>query len=118
MAIDDIIGSVAGRRALIVDDFTASCGTLVKVAEKLIERGATDVLAAITHGVFTQECMDRLDASPIQRLLVTDTVEGQPVRLSPKVQVVSIAPLLAEAIRRIHTRQSISVLFERDTVIS
>jgi len=65
-------------------------------------RGATDVLATITHGVFTQECMDRLDASPIRRMLATDTVEGQPVKLSPKVQVVSLAPLLAEAIRRIH----------------
>ncbi len=112
MVIGDIIGSVEGRTAVIVDDFAVSGGTLVKVAQKLIERGATNVLAAITHGVFTQECKARVDASPITRLLVTDTVEGQPVTLSPKVQTVSLAPLLAEAIRRIHTRQSISVLFD------
>jgi len=112
IVISDIIGNVKGRRALIVDDFAVSGGTLVKVAEKLVESGATDVLAAITHGVFTQECMDRLEASPIRQMLVTDTIESQPVKLSSKVQVISIAPLLAEAIRRIHTRQSISVLFE------
>ena len=112
IVISDIIGSVKGRPAIIVDDFTVSGGTLVRVAEKLLSSGATEVLAAITHGVFTQECMARLDASPIQRMFATDTIESQPVKLSPKVQVVSIAPLLAEAILRIHTRQSISVLFE------
>jgi ribose-phosphate pyrophosphokinase len=114
IVINDIIGEVAGRPAIIVDDFTVDGGTLVKVAEKLLERGASEVVAAVTHGVFTQKCMDRLDASPIRRLLVTDTIETAPVVLSPKVQVVSIAPLLAEAIRRIHTRQSISVLFQEN----
>ena len=68
--------------------------------------------AAVTHGVFTGRSMERLDASPIERLFVTDTVETQPVALSPKVEVVSVAPLFAEAIRRIHRRESISVLFE------
>ncbi|HUU58118.1 MAG TPA: ribose-phosphate diphosphokinase [Phycisphaerae bacterium] len=111
MVINDIIGTVDGRAALIVDDFTVSGGTLVKVAARLVERGATDVLAVVTHGVFTQECMTRLDGSPIRRLLVTDTIETQPVKLSAKVEVVSIAPLFAEAVRRIHDRQSISVLF-------
>lgn len=111
IVINEIIGDVRGRAALIVDDFTVAGGTLVKVAEKLIERGASQVCAAVTHGVFTQECMDRLDASPIRKLLVTDTIETQPVTLSAKVQIVSVAPLLAEAIRRIHNRQSISVLF-------
>ena len=109
--INEIIGDVRGRAALIVDDFTIAGGTLVKVAEKLIERGATEVCAAVTHGVFTQACMDRLDAGPLRTLLVTDTIETQPVTFSPKVQVVSVAPLFAEAIRRIHNRESISVLF-------
>ncbi|HUU21315.1 MAG TPA: ribose-phosphate diphosphokinase, partial [Phycisphaerae bacterium] len=111
IVVNEIIGDVAGRPAVIVDDFAVAGGTLVKVAEKLIQRGATEVYAAVTHGVFTQECMDRLDEGPIRKLLVTDTIETQPVRLSPKVQVVSAAPLFAEAIRRIHNRQSISVLF-------
>ena len=110
--INEIIGDVRGGAALIVDDFTIAGGTLVKVAEKLIERGATEVCAAVTHGVFTQACMERLDAGPLHTLLVTDTIETQPVAFSPKVQVVSVAPLFAEAIRRIHNRESISVLFE------
>jgi ribose-phosphate pyrophosphokinase len=108
----DLIGDVAGRRALIVDDFTISAGTLVEVAECLIERGARTVDAAVTHGVFTGKAMPRLAASPIDRLLVTDTVENQPVDFSDKVQVVSLAPLLAEAIRRIDRRESLSILFQ------
>jgi len=103
---------IEGRAALIVDDFAVGGSTLVEVAEKLVECGATEVSAAISHGVFTQECMDRVDASPIRTLLVTDTVETQPVEFSPKIRVVSVAPLFGEAIRRIHNRQSISVLFD------
>ena len=112
MTINHIIGDVAGRSALIVDDFTTSGGTLVEVAAALIERGAREVYAAISHGVFTDDAMRRLDASPIRKLLVTDSIETQPVTLSEKVKVVSVAPLLGEAIRRIHYRESISVLFE------
>jgi ribose-phosphate pyrophosphokinase len=110
----DLIGEVAGRRALIVDDFTISAGTLVQVAECLVERGARTVHAAVTHGVFTGKAMEYLHGSPIERLLVTDTVENQPVDLSEKVQVVSVAPLLAEAIRRIDRRESLSILFHQE----
>jgi ribose-phosphate pyrophosphokinase len=109
----DLIGEVADRHALIVDDFTISAGTLVEVAECLVERGARSVHAAVTHGVFTDKSMPRLDASPITKLLVTDTVENQPVDLSDKVQIVSVAPLLAEAIRRIDRRESLSILFRQ-----
>lgn len=112
LLVNQIIGDVAGRSAVIVDDFTITGGTLVEVARKLMELGARDVYAVVTHGLFAGNCMQRLDDSPIQRLLTTDTIETQPVAFSPKVQVVSVAPLFAEAIRRIHTRQSISVLFE------
>ena len=112
MVVREIIGDVASRTALIVDDFTVSGGTLARVAEKLVERGAGEVYAAVTHGAFAGTCMERIDASPIRKLFVTDTIETQPVERVAKVEVVSIAPLLAEAVRRIHTRQSISVLFE------
>ncbi|MHC4713981.1 MAG: ribose-phosphate diphosphokinase [Planctomycetota bacterium] len=114
MAICGIIGNVKGHRALIVDDFTVTGGTLVKVAARLMEAGASEVNAAVTHGVFTHECMERLDRSAIGTLLTTDSIETQPVKLSSKVEVVSVAPLFAEAIRRIHNRQSISVLFDRE----
>lgn len=107
----EIIGHVQGKTAVIVDDFTISAGTLAAAAEKLVERGARTVYAAVSHGVFSEGSMERLDRSPIRRLLVTDSVETQPVALSPKVEVVSVAPLFAEAIRRIHNRESISGLF-------
>lgn len=106
-----IIGDVAGKTALVVDDFTISMGTLADVAEKLLERGAKAVYAAVTHGVFSEKAQTRLDASPIERLFVTNTVETCPYTISPKVEVVSVAPLFGEAIRRIHSRESISVLF-------
>jgi ribose-phosphate pyrophosphokinase len=107
----EIIGDVRGKTALIVDDFTISAGTLTNAADKLIERGASAVYAAVSHGVFSEGSMERIDRSPIQKLLVTDSIETQPVAFSQKVEVVSVAPLFGEAIRRIHQRESISVLF-------
>ena len=107
----EIIGDVSGRDAVVVDDFTISARTLAEVAEQLVARGARSVTAVVTHGVFAPGSMERLDASPIQQLIMTDSIETQPVELSVKVSVVSVAPLFAEAIRRIHRRESISVLF-------
>jgi ribose-phosphate pyrophosphokinase len=107
----ELIGDVEGQPCLIVDDFVGSGGTLMEVARTLKARGAMRVVAAVTHGVFSGDASERLDRGPIDRLYVTDTVENHPVPLSPKTCVVSIAPLLAEAILRIHRRESISVLF-------
>jgi ribose-phosphate pyrophosphokinase len=108
----EIIGEVANHDAVIVDDFTISAGTLVEAAEQVVARGARSVTAVVTHGVFSEGSMERLGASPIERLIMTDSIETQPVQLSPKVTVVSVAPLFAEAIGRIHRRESISVLFQ------
>ena len=108
--IFDVIGEVRGKTALIVDDFTISAGTLTDSASKLMDRGASAVYATVSHGVFAEGSMQRLDQSPIRKLFTTDSIETQPVKLSPRVEVVSIAPLLGEAIRRIHNRESISVL--------
>ena len=107
----EIIGEVTDRDAIIVDDFTVGGGTLIEAARELVARGARSVSAAVTHGVFVPGCMARFDASPIEHLIVTDTIESGPERLSPKVSVVSVAPLFAETIRRIDQRESISVLF-------
>jgi len=109
--IVELIGEVQGRSCLVVDDVVISGSTLVEVAATLMERGATRVVAAVTHGVFSGDAGERLERSPIDRLYMTDTIENHPVRLSQKTHVVSIAPLLAEAILRIHRRESISVLF-------
>lgn len=107
-----IMGEVAGRTAVLVDDFVISGGTLVQAALALKGRGARAVYAAVSHGVFTQESMKVLHESPIDLLFVTNTVEPQAPKLSPKIEVVSVAPLFGEAIRRIHQRESISVLFD------
>lgn len=111
VAVLEIIGDVKGKTALVVDDFTVSGGTLVDIAEKLVEGGASRVFAAVSHGVFAGEAMEKIDASPLAKILVTDSVETQPVALGDKVEVVSVAPLFGEAIRRIYKNESISGLF-------
>jgi ribose-phosphate pyrophosphokinase len=110
--VTELIGDVSGRTALIVDDFTTSAGTLADAARVVVERGASEVHAAVTHGVFSALTVERLEASPIQRLFVTDSVETVLDAACDKVEVVSVAPLFGEAIRRISERSSISVLFE------
>ena len=109
--IIELIGDVEHRNCVVVDDVVISGGTLVEVAEALMNRGAKRVLAAVTHGVLTGDATERLERSPISSLYITDTVENHPVALSRKTRIVSVAPLLAEAILRIHRRESISVLF-------
>jgi ribose-phosphate pyrophosphokinase len=109
--ITELIGDVEGRTALIVDDFTISAGTLDDAAKVLRARGAAAVYAAVTHGLLNATAVERLGNSPIDRLLLTDSVETQPVTLPANVEVVSVAGLFAEAIRRIARRESVSVLF-------
>ena len=108
----DLIGDVAGHTALIVDDFTISAGTLTDAARVLVERGASNVYAAVSHGLLAGDAVKRLDDSPIERLFMTDSVETQPVDFSESIEVISVAGLFGEAIRRISRRESISVLFE------
>ena len=108
----DIIGSVRGKTALIVDDVILSGGTLMSLADKLLAEGAKEVYAAVTHAALGRRGAERLAKGPVKALLVTDTVETQPLALPGQVEVVSVAPLFAEAIRRIHARESISVLFD------
>lgn len=104
----EIIGDVQGKTALVVDDFTITGGTLTEVAARLLERGAKQVYAMVSHGVLVPGSIERIEASPLQKLIITDSVENQPVQFSDKIEVVSAAPLFGEAIRRIHYRESIS----------
>ncbi len=110
--IVELIGSVEGRTALVVDDFAISAGTILDAARILTERGATKVYAAVSHALLTGPANERIDNSAIECVFTTDSVETQPAKLSEKVEVVSIAGLFAEAIRRIADRKSVSVLFE------
>ena len=107
----NVIGDVEDKNAVIVDDFVISAGTLVKIAERLKERGARKIIALVTHGVFTEGSMEKLEKSPIEHVIVTDTVENHPIQLSKMIDIVSVAPYFAEAIRRIHYKLSISEMF-------
>ena len=107
-----VLGSVEGKKAVIVDDFAISCRTLCGTAAELLDMGATDVYGAITHGVFTQTAMDLISESKISKLFATDTIETQPVTLSDRVEIVSVDGLLSEAIRRVSSGESLSAMFD------
>jgi len=107
----DIIGNVSGKTAVIVDDFTISAGTLANTSYKLMEHGASEVYAMVTHGVFGAGSIKVIGDCPLKKVLVTDTVENQPVEFSDKIEVVSAASLFGEAVKRIHNCDSISEMF-------
>ena len=91
-AVLHVIGDVKDKAAVIVDDFTMSGGTLVETAEALVKQGAT--VPGHTRRAFAEGTMERIEESLIEKLLITDTVETPPMEFSPKVEVVSVAPLL------------------------
>jgi len=109
----NVVGDVKGKPALIVDDEITTGGTLVNVVAAILERGAKEVYACATHPVFSGPAIDRIAASPIKEVTVTDTVPVNGDKKLEKITVLPIAPLLGEAIRRIHTGQSIGALFEQ-----
>jgi len=107
-----IIGDVSGKTCVIVDDIVDTAGTLANAARSLRDSGATGVYAAITHPVLSGPALKRVDESPIDELIVTDTIPLRPEAVeSPKIHVVSIADQLGEAIRRINNEESVSSLF-------
>jgi ribose-phosphate pyrophosphokinase len=105
-----VVGDVAGRTALLVDDMIDTAGTLVKAAEALKRNGAETVYASATHAVFSGPAVDRLMASPIKEIVVTDTIPPSDGSCS-KVRYMSVAEILAKAIRSIHDESSVSSLF-------
>ncbi len=107
----NIIGEVDGRTALIVDDEVDTGGTLVATAEIALKHGAERVLASATHAVLSGNAVQKIEKAPIQELVFTDTIPIPPDRLLPNVTILSVAPLLGEAIRRIHTGHSVGALF-------
>lgn len=107
-----VIGDVAGRDVIIVDDMVDTAGTLVKGAEALLQAKARNIYACCTHPVLSGEAVDRIGQSCIKKLYITDTIPTHDkVAQCPKLQVESVAPLLGEAISRIHREVSVSELF-------
>ncbi|MDP6118905.1 MAG: ribose-phosphate pyrophosphokinase [Planctomycetota bacterium] len=107
-----LIGDVEDKNVLLVDDLIATAGTLVEAAKLLKDKGALDIYVAATHPILCGPAIDRLTDAPIKQITVTDTVPlSQQAKEMGKIKVLSVVPLLGEAIRRIHKDESVSSLF-------
>jgi ribose-phosphate pyrophosphokinase len=113
--IMEIIGNVAGKVCIMIDDMIDTGGSIVQGAEALMDRGATAVHACCTHGILSGTAISRVDCSPLRSLVVTDTIPLPETKRHPKIKVLSVAPLLADAIFRIHEDNSVSELFSHYT---
>jgi ribose-phosphate pyrophosphokinase len=109
--IHEIIGDVRGRNVVLVDDFTITGRTLITMADALIENGAKDIYAAVSHAVLSKGAAQRIGESRIKRMFLTDTIETFEDPLPENIEQVTVAPLFAQAIRSIHERTSVSQLF-------
>ncbi len=109
--IMEIIGDVQGKICVMIDDMIDTAGTIVQGAQALIDRGASAVHACCTHPILSGSAIEKIADSPLQTLLVTDTVPLPEDKKIPKIKVLSVAPLLADAILRIHEDTSVSELF-------
>jgi len=107
-----IMGDVEGKNVVIIDDMVATAGSLVEAVAALKKAGALEVYASITHPVLCGPAIERLKASQIKELVVTDTIPIPKESMIPRIKVLSVASLLGEAIMRIHNEKSISVLFD------
>jgi len=108
----NIIGDVAGKDCIILDDIIDSAGTICNAADKIIELGATSITAYTTHGVLTGKAIERIEKSKLTELVITDSIYNEEKsKLSKKIRVISVSDLLGEAIKRISEESSVSSLF-------
>ena len=108
----NIVGNVKNKNCIIVDDIIDSGGTIVNAAEALIKKGANDVHVFVTHAVLSGEAINKIKRSKIKKLVITDSIDNSKrIKNISKIQVLSIAPLMAEAIKRISNSTSVSDLF-------
>lgn len=111
VAVIEVIGKVENQTCVMMDDMVDSAGTLVAAADELAERGAKEIYACATHPVLSGDAVRRVQDSSIKELIVTDTIPIPPERMIPKITVLSVAQLCADAILRIHTDDSVSSMF-------
>ena len=107
----NVIGDVSGHRVVLVDDIVASGSTLIRATQILLECGATEVRACCTHGVFSGNALERLEASPLKMIAVTNTILDQQATKRNKVEYISVGKPLAQTIKRIYDNRSVSHLF-------
>ncbi len=109
----NIIGDVANHHCILVDDIIDSGGTLCNAAQALIDAGATSVDAYVTHGVLSGSAVSRINNSPLNMLVTTDSIKAtEAIKVTSNIRQISISPIIGEAIRRVHMEQSVSSLFE------
>lgn len=109
---ENMIGaSVDGKICLMFDDMISTAGSICGAAVKVAESGAKEIYVAATHGVLCGKAIENLEKAPIKKVVITDTIPLPPERKLPKIAVLSVAPLLGEAIKRIHRNESVSRLF-------
>ena len=108
----NIIGDVEGKVAIMIDDIIDTGGTIVQGAEALLNKGATEVYACCTHPVFSEPALDRLCSSVLKEIVVTNTIPFKDNDCPEKIKVITVAPLIGEAIVRIHEKRSVSELFD------
>ncbi len=109
--VTHVIGEVAGKRVIMIDDIIDRGGTLCNAAERLIEEGATEAYACATHAVFSDDAYKRIEASPLKEVVVTDTLPLKEDEPRSKIRTLSIAPILASTIRNVFTDESVSAVF-------
>jgi ribose-phosphate pyrophosphokinase len=107
----NIIGEVSGSDIVILDDIISTGGTITQAAEALKQAGAGRIIAAATHPVFAGNALEKLENAPIEEVVVTNSIPCKDVQRCKKIKILDVSPLLGEAIRRIHTNESISNLF-------
>jgi ribose-phosphate pyrophosphokinase len=108
-----IIGDVSGRDCIMLDDIVDSAGTLCNAAAALKNAGANSVAAYVTHGVLSGKAIERVDNSVLTELVIADTImTSEEAKKARNIRVISVAPLLAEAVRRISDETSVSSLFD------
>jgi len=108
----NIVGEVEGRTAIIRDDMVDTAGTLTRAAVAIRDRGAKEVLACCTHPVLSGQALESIEKSPMTKLVVADTISVESKKLPKKIEVLSVADVFGEAILRIHSEESVSILFD------